>query len=156
MKRILGLPLLLAVLVTSAVAQGNSKGGWDAVRRLDRGTSISLKAKRDVKCEFVDATEVKLFCDQIKWLRASDRLVFDRVDIRQVRVREDLPDDSNPTANAAIGAALGVGLGAIANAAHPESGTDGRFLFGVMGAVIGGAGFGKVHIVHVNRTIYRR
>ena len=57
MTRILGLPLLWAVLVGSAVAQANTKGSWDAVRRLDRGTSISLKAKRDVKCDFVDATE---------------------------------------------------------------------------------------------------
>ena len=96
MTRILGLPLLWAVLVGSAVAQANTKGSWDAVRRLDRGTSISLKAKRDVKCDFVDATEDKLFCDQIKWLRASDRLVFDRGDIREVRVRRNYPTTSTP------------------------------------------------------------
>lgn len=95
------------VLLSSAAAQ--SKGDWDAVRRIDRGTPIKVKAGRNAKCEFRDATDDQLFCDPL----FGHELVFNRLEIHQIR------REFTRGKNGEIGAAVGAGIGAAAGAAMP-------------------------------------
>src|SRR5581483_10182197 len=104
----------VVVLLSGAMAQ--SSGDWDAVRMLPRETPISVKASRNVKCEFRDATEEQLFCDNPYSGRV---LTFSRGDIRQIR--RELTTETRGHLGAAVGAAIGAVVGA---AMRPQPGQD--------------------------------
>ena len=102
-------PHVAATLILLSTALAQSKGDWDAVRRIDRGTPIKVKAGRNVKCEFRDATDDQLFCDPL----FGHELVFNRIEIHQIR------REFTRAKNGEIGAAVGAGIGAVAGAAMP-------------------------------------
>ena len=147
---------LAIIIITALLALpsfGQSKGDWNAVRRIDRGRLITLKAPAKLRCRFVDATDDKLFCDTAGPFYTRNSLAIDRNDVLEVRL--ELADGYNWAVNASIGTVTGVTAGAIANAANPRSGTDARFDLGLIGFLLGGASAHQCHIVH-GRIIYRR
>ena len=113
---------------------------------------ITVKAQNKIRCEFVDSTDDKLFCDEERPLRPTDRLAIDRSDVHEVRL--ELTEENNAMVNACIGGAIGIAAGAISNAVHRDS-TPFDPIIGIPGAVIGGVGFRRAHFVH-GRVIYKR
>jgi hypothetical protein len=124
---------------------------WDTVRRISRGTPIAVKAWRNAKCEFRDATDEQLFCDD---LRSGDVLIFNRRDIRQIR------REFTTQAKGQLGAVIGAGVGATVGAAvhDDKSGytRGGNAMFtALMGGCAGWLFARNVPVFH-RRVIYRR
>ena len=103
-------PLVTVALILLSTAVAQSKGDWDAVRRIDRGTPIKVKAGRNATCEFRYATDDELFCGSPLFGR---EMVFNRIEIHQIR------REFTRGRNGEIGAAVGAGIGAVAGAAMP-------------------------------------
>ena len=140
--------LVIVTAILAVPSFGQSKGDWNAVRRIDRGRLITVKVPNKVRCTFVDATDEKLFCDEAD----SFRWEINRNNVREVRL--ELTDESNAMVNACIGGAAGIAVGAISNAVHPNEGVF-EPITSLQGAVIGGIGFRRAHLVH-GRIIYKR
>lgn len=143
--------LTVIFIVTAILAlpsYGQSKGDWKTVRRIDRGRLITVKVPNKVHCTFVDANDDKLFCDEAD----SFRLEINRTDIREVRL--ELTEEDNAFVNRCIGAAIGIGAGAISNAIRPNEGVF-EPITGLQGALIVGILFRRAHFVH-GRVIYKR
>ena len=148
------------VLASALTAAAQSKGDWNAVRRIDRESLITVKATKivghrnsKVRCEFVDTTEDKLFCDEDR-LDATDRLAIDRNAVREVRL------EFSRTAKGQIGMAAGAGIGAAAGALFHSSqsgytrGGD-AINFAVMGGAAGWLIARNAPIFH-RGVIYKR
>lgn len=137
------------VLLTSAVAQ--SKGDWDAVRRISRGTPIVVKAWRNAKCEFRDATDEQLFCDDPL---LGDVLTFNRRDIRQIRL--EFTGEIKGHIGAAVGAAIGAAIGAAAHNDHSGYTRGGDAINAALAGGVGGWLIARNAPIFHRGVIYKR
>ena len=143
--------IVTLTLLIPALAIAQSRGDWNAVRQIDRGTLITIQAQDKIRCEFVDATNDKLFCDQERPFRSTDRRTIDRNDIREVRL--ELTEQNNAFVNGCIGGAAGLLAGALTQSRERPGAVDPILV--VAGATVGGVGFHRVHLLH-GRVVYRR
>src|SRR4029077_378728 len=110
--------ILLSLATRNSQAQTSD---WRAVQNLQPGTLISVKSKHRVKCKFLRATDDAVSCEIIRGgllgvaTKAPPDLMFNRQSVREVRLEH--ADGSN----AAIGAVIGAGAGAVFGASGPNT-----------------------------------
>jgi hypothetical protein len=112
--------LVLLILVSAMPAQSqfhaqksNSTGDWQAVKRIQPGTNISVRAGHRIKCVFSGATDTYLTCVRVTrgpTPIAPANITFSRLLIGEVCIERST--GTNAAAGAAIGGGLGVALGA--------------------------------------------
>jgi hypothetical protein len=132
MLRIISSMLALFMLGSSLQAQ---TGDWRAVKNLEPGTHIIVKAQRGYYCRVEGATDDQLVCEVQK--RRSLRhvtLTIPRAEVREVRT---LP---NQAKSAWIGAGIGAGAGAIAGGSGSRTSRGANAFFGALA----GAGLGAL------------
>jgi len=146
--RILPLTLIFLLLAARSYAQ---KGSWDAVEKLSPGTPISVLPERGhrFRCDFREATDDHLACEVVRHLAPclvcqlaprlsredlTQSVVFDRRAVRQVH-------QEHPSANAALGVAIGGGIGVGLGSLGGDKvyRPVGQVFFGGLLAVIGAA-----------------
>jgi hypothetical protein len=152
---ILATLILLSAMPDRTQAQkSNPSNNWQAVKNLPRGTNISVRAGRRIKCIFNGATDSDLTCVRVTHGPipiAPANLILSRSIVSEVRIERST--DTNAAAGAAIGGGLGVALGA------SGGGCCGRgpaiLVGGGIGALLG-AFFGSNFSFLPPKIIYRR
>lgn len=149
---------LLCILIWVTLARGisaKSAGSWDAVKRLNPGDYISVKAGWPFRtlCLFVRASDNELVCSFID--RGPVRMNARQTTFRRAKVREVRLEHSDDANGAALGAIVGGTTATAAAVNNPAA----RKFSGVVGGVMGfwiGDTFGRTFHVLRGRTIYRR
>jgi hypothetical protein len=112
-------------------------------------------------CTFLKATKTQLFCQVIEqapfpYIIRGDRayrLEFDRKIVREVRLEHS--DRTNSLIGVGIGAGVGAALGAAGGNETAAERKGAAVLFGMFGALIGGA-MGKNFPLFHRNVIYKR
>ncbi|MGH9746128.1 MAG: hypothetical protein ACRD59_08470 [Candidatus Acidiferrales bacterium] len=145
---------ILVLLLIASGAQAQT-GSWQAVENLSPGSIITVRARHHVRCVFRSATDDRLICDPIQRgpiPLGPDETIYDRQDIREVRLDHSIASDV--LAGAAIGAGAGAALGASSNKGALTGG-GGALLVGGFGMIIGGF-VGRDSAILPGKIIYQR
>lgn len=169
MRRILVLLVFtIAVVLASTVAEARDQTDWKAVQRLKPGTVIEVvTAKEVINGRLTAVTEMEVR------LEARDRSATGLLTLRSVP-RSDVLElyksgkhlerripAGQLLLSSVIGAAVGVGIGAAYDSAHPYSDDpgSGKLVFGALGFFVGPAataiGRSIYSAMHKQKLIYR-
>ena len=147
------------LLASTAPAQ---TGDWQAVKRLQPGTRISVRSNhlfiRNM-CFFLSATDDQLVCERAVHARRRIILppipteaVYERSRVREVRLEHS--EAAGTMVGAGIGAGIGAALGTSVNNGTLTRGGSVLLLSGI-GALVGGS-FGRDFPVVHGRVVYRQ
>jgi hypothetical protein len=155
MKRVRWIPCIFSFLLIAANISAKPAGSWNAVKRLNVGDYISVKAGWPFRtlCLFVRASDNELICSFIEHgpVRANpSRTSFQRAKVREVRLEHS--DDAN---GAALGAIVGGTTATAAAINNPAARKFSGVIGGVMGFWIGDAAGRTFHVLH-GRIVYKR
>jgi hypothetical protein len=149
MRQIKAIFFLSAALLLASTSLAQT-GNWQAVKNLQPGTKISVRAASPFHnlCIFERATDEQLVCEHIlhgpRGAFIPSEYVHERKRIRKVRL------EHSDAANMATGAAIGASS---SNGSLTRGG--GALLLGGVGALVGGI-FGRDFPVIHGKVIYRR
>jgi hypothetical protein len=151
-------PSVIACILTCLLAAQNlpaQSGNWNAVAAMTPGTHIYVVSKHLHRaCDLLRVTDNELLCEEGSSRFGSRTLVAPRWEIREVR--EVQAREAKIAAAAALGAAVGVGIGRATikgkDAETQVYGTASCALLGVIAGAVAGRIFSDIH----SRIIYKR